>query len=177
MSQELASMEEHEVHDDHPGQQTEYIDGQPEKDLEDTQKNKYLTFVIDEEEYGIEIYNIMEIIGLEAVTNVPHTPDFVKGIINLRGSIIPVLEVRKRFRKPETEYTDRSCIVVATYKEVVIGLIVDAVREVLSIPAELIQAPPKAKAGYHNKYIRNIGKVGENVKLLLDLNKLLNDEE
>lgn len=177
MAQDLASMEENETRETQQSQQTEYIDGQNEKDLEDTQKNKYLTFVIDDEEYGIEIYNIMEIIGLEAVTNIPHTPDFVKGIINLRGSIIPVLEVRKRFRKPEIEYTDRSCIVVATYKEVVIGLIVDSVREVISIPAEYIQAPPKAKAGYHNKFIKNIGKIGENVKLLLDLNKLLNDEE
>lgn len=163
---------EHEVHN-----QTEYLNSHDDTALEDTQKNKYLTFVIDNEEYGIEIYNIVEIIGIEAVTNVPHTPDFVKGIINLRGSIIPVIEVRIRFRKPEIEYTDRSCIVVATHKDITIGLIVDSVREVLSIPLEYIQAPPNAKAGYHNKFTRNIGKVGENVKLLLDLDKLLNDEE
>lgn len=157
--------------------QTEYLDNGIESDLEDTQKNKYLTFVIDNEEYGIEIYNIMEIIGIEEVTNVPHTPDYVKGIINLRGSIIPILDVRTRFRKPEVEYTDRTCIVVATYKKIVIGLIVDSVREVLSIPQEFIQAPPQAKAGYQNEFIRNIGKIGDNVKLLLDLGKLLSEDE
>lgn len=159
--------------------QTEYIETEDtrEGELEDTQKNKYLTFMIDSEEYGIEIYNIIEIIGLEEATNVPHTPDYVKGIINLRGSIIPVLEVRTRFRKPQIEYTDRACIVVATHQDITIGLIVDAVSEVLSIPQEQIQAPPKAKVDYHNKFIKNVGKTGENVKLLLDLGKLLSDEE
>lgn len=155
----------------------EIMDQHVTDEVEDTQKNKYLTFMIDDEEYGIEIYNVIEILGLETVTSVPHTPDFVKGIINVRGSIIPVLEVRTRFRKPEAEYTDRTCIVEATYKDIIIGLIVDSVREVLSIPQENIQAPPKAKVGYHNKFIKNIGKVGENVKLLLDLDKLLNDED
>ena len=162
---------------EYTGNETEYLEAEDNKVQEDTQKNKYLTFVIDDEEYGVEIYSVMEIIGIEAITSLPHTPDFVKGIINLRGSIIPVLEVRTRFRKPEIEYTDRSCIVVATFEDIVIGLIVDSVREVLSIPQEFIQSPPKAKAGYHNKFIKNIGKIGENVKLLLDLDKLLNDEE
>lgn len=146
-------------------------------EVEDTQKNKYLTFFLDNEEFGIEIYNIIEIIGIEAITNIPHTPDFIKGIINLRGLVIPVLEVRTRFRKPSVAYTDRTCIVVATYKDIMIGLIVDSVNEVASIPSESIQAPPNAKSGYHNKYVKNVGKVGDKMKLLLDLNKLLNDEE
>ena len=145
--------------------------------LEDTQKDKYLTFVVDGDEYGIEIYSTLEIIGIEEVTKVPHTPDFVKGIINLRGSIIPILEVRTRFRKPEVEYSDRTCIVVAQYHDITIGLIVDAVKEVISIPQQYIQPPPKATAGYHNKFIKNIGKIGENAKFLLDLSKLLNDDE
>ena len=157
--------------------QTEYLEATNDVELEDTQKNKYLTFVVDEEEYGVEIYSILEIIGIEAITNVPHSPVFVKGIINLRGSIIPILDVRIRFRKPEIEHTDRTCIVVAQYKDITIGLIVDSVKEVISIPQEYIQTPPKATAGYHNKFIKNIGKIGENVKLLLDLNKLLLDED
>jgi purine-binding chemotaxis protein CheW len=156
----------------------EYIDMQGhDVEFEDTQKDKYLTFVVDGDEYGIEIYSILEIIGLEEVTNVPKTPDFVTGIINLRGSIIPVLEIRARFRKPAAQYTDRACIVVAQYKDITIGLIVDAVKEVMSIPQEYIQPPPKATSGYHNKFIKNIGKIGENAKLLLDLDKLLNDED
>lgn len=156
----------------------EYFDDDSDMtEQEDTQKNKYLTFVIDDEEYGIEIYSIIEIIGIENPTYVPHAPSYVKGIINLRGSIIPVLDVRTRFRKPEIEYTDRTCIVVAMYKDTTIGLIVDYVKEVLSIPEHYIQAPPKAKVDYHNKYIKNVGKIGENVKLLLDLGKLLGDDE
>ncbi|GAE87691.1 chemotaxis protein CheW [Acetivibrio straminisolvens] len=144
---------------------------------EDTQKGKYLTFLIGKEVYGIEIKYVTEIIGIQQITEVPELPEYIKGIINLRGKIIPVLDVRLRFKKEPMEYNDRTCIVVVDINDVSVGLIVDSVAEVISIPEENIVPPPEANTGFSNRYIKEIGKVGDEVKLLLDCNKLLNDEE
>jgi len=144
---------------------------------EDTQKGKYLTFVIGKEVYGIEIKYVTEIIGIQQITEVPELPQYIKGIINLRGKIIPVLDVRLRFKKEPMEYNDRTCIVVVDIKDISVGLIVDSVAEVVSIPENNIVPPPEANTGFSNHYIKEIGKVGDEVKLLLDCNKLLNDEE
>ena len=144
--------------------------------MEDTQKGKFLTFCMGNEFYGIEIKYVTEIIGVQPITEIPEMPEYIKGIINLRGKIIPVMDVRLRFRKPFREYNDRTCIVVIDIREVSIGLIVDSVSEVIAIPDEEIVAPPNlAKEG--NRYIKGIGKVGSDVKLLLDSDKLLNDVE
>lgn len=140
---------------------------------EDTTKNKYLTFIIDGEDYGIDICHVIEIITATAITWVPETPDEIKGIINLRGSIIPVIDVRTRFRKEEKPYDELTCIIVIEYEEYTVGLIVDTVNEVLLIPEEFISSPPNAKLKYQNKFIKNIGRVGENVQLLLDIDKFL----
>lgn len=143
---------------------------------EDTQKGKFLTFCMGNEFYGIEIKYVTEIIGLQPITEIPEMPEYIKGIINLRGKIIPVMDVRLRFRKPYKEYNDRTCIVVIEIREVLIGLIVDTVSEVIAIPDEEIVAPPGVtKEG--NKYIKGIGKVGNDVKLLLDSDKLLNETD
>jgi len=144
---------------------------------EDTQKGKFLTFSIGKEAYGFEIKYVTEIIGIQEITEVPELPIYVKGIINLRGKIIPVMDVRLRFKKEPMEYNDRTCIVVIDIHDISIGLIVDHVAEVLVILPENIVAPPAIKTGFHNRYIKGIGKVGTEVKLLLDCDKLLNDEE
>lgn len=144
---------------------------------EDTQKGKYLTFALGEEDYGIEIRFVTEIIGIQQITKVPELPDYIKGIINLRGKIIPVMDVRLRFKKEAKEYNDRTCIIVIDIKDISIGLIVDTVAEVISISDGEIVPPPDSKTGFHNKYIKGIGKVSNEVKLLLDCEKLLNDEE
>lgn len=144
---------------------------------EDTQKGKFLTFSIGKEAYGFEIKYVTEIIGIQDITEVPELPIYVKGIINLRGKIIPVMDVRLRFKKEPMEYNDRTCIVVIDIHDISIGLIVDHVAEVLVIPPENIVPPPTVKTGFHNRYIKGIGKVGSEVKLLLDCDKLLNDEE
>ncbi|MFZ5988848.1 MAG: chemotaxis protein CheW [Bacillota bacterium] len=144
---------------------------------EDTQKGKYLTFIIGKEVYGIEIKYVTEIIGIQQITEVPELPDYIKGIINLRGKIIPVLDVRLRFKKESKDYNDRTCIVVVDIKDISVGLIVDSVAEVVSISENDIVPPPDAHTGFNNKYIKGIGKIGDEVKLLLDCNKLLNDEE
>lgn len=143
---------------------------------EDTQKDKYLIFTIDKEDYGIEIKYVIEIIGIQTITKVPELDDYIKGIINLRGKIIPVMDVRLRFRKPVMEYDDRTCIVVVNVGELTVGLIVDRVSEVVNIPQAQVVLPPQTSKKTKNKYIDGIGKIGDDVRLLIDCNKLLNDD-
>lgn len=146
------------------------------EESEDTQKGKFLTFSVGKEAYGIEIKHVTEIIGIQEVTEVPELPNYVKGIINLRGKIIPVIDVRLRFKKDSKEYNARTCIVVIDIKEISVGLIVDNVAEVINIEEDNIVPPPEVKTGFHNKYVRGIGKIGNNVKLLIDCDKLLNED-
>jgi purine-binding chemotaxis protein CheW len=143
---------------------------------EDTQKDRYLTFTLGNEGYGIEIQHVTEIIGIQPITEIPEIPQYIRGVINLRGKIIPVMDVRLRFKKPFRDYNDRTCIIVVDIGEVSIGLIVDNVSEVLSITDAEIVSPPDMGQG-KNKYIKGIGKVGSEVKLILDCNKLLSDGE
>ncbi len=142
----------------------------------DTQRGKFLTFNLGNEYYGIEIRFVTEIIGIQAITEVPELPDYIKGIINLRGKIIPVMDVRIRFKKAPVNYNDRTCVIVIDIKDISIGLIVDSVSEVLAIPDQDIVPPPELNKG-GNRYIKSIGKVGNDVKLILDCYKLLNDDE
>ncbi len=143
---------------------------------EDTQKGKYLTFVLDSESYGIGINNVTEIIGIQPITLVPELPSYIKGIINLRGKIIPVMDVRLRFKKNFREYNDRTCIVVVDINELSIGFIVDSVSEVVIIQDENIVPPPNLNK-VSNKYISGIGKIDSEVKLILDCDKLINYDD
>lgn len=143
---------------------------------EDTQKGKYLIFTMGEENYGIEVKYVIEIIGIQKVTEVPDMPDYIKGVINLRGRIIPVMDVRLRFGKAQREYDDRTCIIVIEVDTITIGLIIDRVSEVVVIQEDMLLPPPNVGQGFHHRYIKGIGKVGEEVKLILDCDKLLNDE-
>jgi purine-binding chemotaxis protein CheW len=144
---------------------------------EDTQKGKYLTFNIGTEFYGIEIKYVTEIIGIQAITEVPELPEHIRGIINLRGKIIPLMDIRLRFKKAFREYNDRTCIVVVDIKDISVGLIVDCVSEVITIPEQDIVEPPQINKGFNNKYIKKIGKIGNDVKLLLNCEKLLSEDE
>lgn len=144
---------------------------------EDTQKDKYLTFKLGNDSFGIEIAYVTEIIGLQNITDVPDLPDYVNGIINLRGKIIPVMDVRKRFKKEEIKYDERTCIIVVNISDICVGLIVDRVSEVMDIPSANVAEPPRMNSLQENKYIKGIGKVGEDVKLILDSEKLLQMEE
>lgn len=143
---------------------------------EDTQKGRYLTFSLGDESYGIEIRHVREIIGIQPITEVPELPDYVKGIINLRGNIIPVIDIRLRFRKEPREYNDRTCVIVVDIRSISAGLIVDSVSEVLSIPEQDIVEPPKMSKASGGQYVSHIGKVGTEVKLLLDCEKFLTDD-
>lgn len=146
-------------------------------EMEDTQKGKFLTFSIGRESYGIEIKYVTEIIGIQEITQMPEMPDYIKGIINLRGKIIPVMDVRLRFKKAFGEYNDRACVIVIDIQDISVGLIVDTVSEVVTISDENIVEPPKIIKDINNKYIKNIGKVGNDVKLLLDCEKLFTEED
>lgn len=144
---------------------------------EDTQKGKFLTFSLGKESYGIEIKYVIEIIGIQPITEIPELPEYIKGVINLRGKIIPVMDVRLRFKKEPKEYNDRTCVIVIDIKDISIGLIVDSVSEVLTIPEQDIVESPKMNKGFNNRYIKGIGKVGNDVKLLLDCEKLLTEDD
>lgn len=144
---------------------------------EDTQYGRYLTFFLADEVYGIEIKYVTEIIGIQPITTIPEVADFIKGVINLRGKIIPVIDMRIKFRKPTTEYDDRTCVIIVETEDLILGLIVDRVADVMTINDEDIAPPPSHKSGIKNKYIRGIGKVGGEIKLLLDCDMLFNEEE
>ncbi len=143
---------------------------------EDTQKDRYLSFKIANEEYAIEIKHIIEIIGIQKITKVPNIKNYIKGIISLRGVIIPVVEVRTRFNLSPIEYDERTCIIVITYGNSDIGLIVDEVQEVVTINENQIENPPITSKGTQGRFISGIGKVGSTVKLVLHIDKLLYDD-
>ncbi|GAA0133793.1 chemotaxis protein CheW [Paenibacillus sp. YSY-4.3] len=149
---------------------------QEDIEIEDTQTGKFLTFQLGEEFYGIEIKYVTEIIGIQRITVVPEMPDYLRGIINLRGKIIPVMDVRLRFKKSFRDYTDRTCVIVVDIRDISIGLIVDSVSEVLFIPEEEMIPPPEFHKST-SKFIKAIGKVGQDVKLVLDCEKLLHEQE
>ena len=144
---------------------------------EDTQKDKYLTFTLGNEIYGIGISHVIEIIGIQKITEVPDMPDYVRGVINLRGQVIPILDVRTRFQMPFREYDERTCVVVVQVNDRFIGLVVDTVNEVADIPEEMVSLPPRIAQSTASRYIEGMGKVGDEVKILLNVNRLLFDEE
>jgi purine-binding chemotaxis protein CheW len=144
---------------------------------EDTQEGKYLTFHMGDEDYGIEIRYVTEIIGIQRITEVPDMPCFIKGVINLRGKVIPVMDVRARFNLPPREYDERTCIVVVQMNTTSVGLVVDKVNEVADIPPENIEPPPRSTAGGSSEYIQGMGKMGDRVKILLNVGKLLYDSD
>ncbi len=144
-------------------------------------EGKYLTFSLADEEYGIGILKIKEIIGMMAVTSVPQTPAFVKGVVNLRGKVIPVIDLRMKFGMAETAYTERTCIIVVEIEgedsTVKIGIVVDSVSEVLNIKGEEIESAPTFGTKLNTEYIRGMAKLKGGVKILLDINRVLSSEE
>lgn len=139
-------------------------------------EKQYLTFSIGHEVYGINIMQVKEIIRMLTITAIPETFNFIKGVINLRGQIIPVMDVRKRFNIPEKEWDDRTCIIVVNLNEIEMGLIVDNVNEVVEISPEQIDEMPSINNSTAQKYVRGIGKIQDSVKILLNLEKLLFDD-
>jgi purine-binding chemotaxis protein CheW len=145
-----------------------------EEQVEDTQKDLFLIFDLGDESYGVEVKIVSEIIGIQPIAELPEMPEYIRGIINLRGKIIPVMDVRLRFNKPLKEYDWRTCIVVIDINDLTIGLIVDSVAAVVSILEGEIAAPPSA-AQNESRYIKGIGKSGGEIKLLLDSVRLIEE--
>ncbi len=142
---------------------------------EDTQKGKFMTFQTGNEYYGISISYVNEIIVMQPITAIPEAEDYIKGLLNLRGKIIPVIDVRVRFKMDQTDYTDRTCIIVINVKSNTIGLIVEQIAEVDTIMESDIMPPPTLghKGKEQNKYVYGLARTGNTVKLLLDPERLI----
>ena len=144
-------------------------------------EGKYLTFALAAEEYGISILKIKEIIGMMPITTIPQTPEFVKGVINLRGKVIPVVDLRLRFGMERIDYTERTCIVVVEISggagTVMIGIVVDSVSEVLNIKGGDIEETPTFGTKLETDYILGMAKVQGGVKILLDIDRVLSRDE
>lgn len=137
---------------------------------------KYLTFWTDKQLFGIPIRDVVQIVGMQEIAAIPEFPAYAKGIINLRGSIIPLIDVRLRFGKPETEYNERTCIIVTSICEKEIGFIVDAVNEVADIEEQDISDPPALSEDYANVYLTGIANQEGRIVLLVDATKMLADD-
>ncbi len=138
---------------------------------------KFLTFYLGEEEYGLEILKVHEIIGLMAITRVPRTPDFVRGVINLRGKVIPIADLRRKFRMETVEDTEQTCIIVVQTQGVQFGVVVDRVSEVVDLTTEEIEDSPAFGAEIDTNYILGMGKTGDRVRILLDIDRVLSLQE
>lgn len=146
------------------------------EEIEDSLKDKYLTFDIEQESFAIPIKYVNQIIGIQKISNMPDTPPYVKGVVNLRGKVIPVIDARLRFGLEAVEYNDRTCIIVMIIEDDLYGLIVDKVSEVVYIKEDQVTPPLNQKLTKGNKYIAGIGKVGDQVKIIISPSEILSEE-
>ncbi len=144
-------------------------------------EGKYLTFVLAAEDYGLEVLKVREIIGMLDITAIPQTPTYIKGVINLRGRVIPVIDLRLKFGLPAQDYGERTCIIVVDVKTdlglVQMGMVVDAVSEVLNVTADDLEPPPSFGGSLKSGYIQGIAKARGSIKILLDIDRILSAEE
>ena len=140
-------------------------------------EGKFLTFALSNEEYGIEILRVREIIGLMDITTVPQTPEYMKGVINLRGKVIPVIDLRLKFSMQEEIHTQETCVIVVEVNNTSIGIIVDSVSEVLDIKSGDIEETPSFGQGIDTNFIMGLGKVKEQIIILLDIESVLSSDE
>ena len=141
--------------------------------VEDVMRGKYLTFLVGDVAYGIEISYVVEIISVQEITLVPHTHSYVKGIINLRGTVVPVIDMGMRFGRGEIEYTETTCIIVLSLDDMSVGILVDGVEDVANIDDENIQDPPKTTGNsMKNYFIKAVGQTNGNIKQLIDVYKV-----
>jgi purine-binding chemotaxis protein CheW len=153
------------------------VQSSSESAITDHRAGKYLTFVLSGEEYGLEILKVREINGMMAITIVPRMPDYVNGVINLRGKVIPVIDLRLKFGMCKAEYTAETCIIVVDVQRNLMGVLVDQVSEVLDIKGEDIEDAPSIGVNIDTGFILGMGKTKGAVKILLDIDKVLSDSE
>ncbi|HMS86155.1 MAG TPA: chemotaxis protein CheW [Nitrospira sp.] len=142
-----------------------------------TDGSQFLTFNLGEELYGVDILRVQEIKGYTAVTKIPNTPSHIKGVLNLRGTIVPIIELRTKFNMPTIDYTAFTVIIVVVVRDKVMGLVVDAVSDVLNIDKKDIQPPPQFGAKVDVSFLNGIGKSNDKLVALLDMDRLLLDDE
>lgn len=148
---------------------------QTEEEQEDTISNKFLIFDLDNQEYAIAIQHVVDIINVQPVTHVPSCPEFVRGITNLRGKVIPIIDVRLRFGKFQQDYNERTCIIVVEMGDVSVGMIVDSVKEVITMEENQIAPPPSFQNGVDVRFVSGVGKAEDGIKLILDCHTVLDD--
>ncbi|MEG1971551.1 MAG: chemotaxis protein CheW [Oscillospiraceae bacterium] len=142
----------------------------------DDLEGRYLTFFIDDITYGVELLHVLEIIGVQMITKTPGVPYYIKGIINLRGKIVPVVDVRLKLGQPEKEYDERTCIIVVNISDVSVGLIVDRVSEVVSVNDDMLSPPPESGDGIRCQILQSIAKIGNSIVLNIDIEKMFEGE-
>ena len=142
---------------------------------QDEMQSKYLVFTLDGQEFAISIKYVRDIIHVSAITRVPNVPDFIKGITNLRGRVIPIIDMRARFGKYSEDYNDRTCIIVVEIRNAMVGLIIDSVAEVLTLGDEQISPPPQFSSGSESRFIQGVGKTESGVRLILNVHAVLDD--
>jgi len=138
------------------------------QEFEEAMKDMYLIFKVDEQNYGIEIKYVIEIIGLVPITNVPNQEEYIKGIINLRGKIIPVIDARMRLLKPQKEYNERTCVIVTSINQFLVGIIVDHVSEVVVIEKEKISPLPQTYEKIEERFFKGVANLNDKLVLLID---------
>lgn len=144
---------------------------------QETELLQLVTFSIGDEEFGVEILKVQEIIRMLEITKVPKAPPFVEGVINLRGKVIPIIDLRKRFGLASRNHDKNTRIIVIDINSMIVGFVVDSVSEVLRLPANTVEPPPPVVAGLDSDYISGVGKLEDRLLIMLDLNRLLSNEE
>lgn len=144
---------------------------------QDAELMQLVTFSIGEEEFGVDILKVQEIIRMMEITKVPRAPEFVEGVINLRGKVIPIIDLRRRFGMAARDHDKHTRIIVIEINNMIVGFVVDSVSEVLRIPAGTVEPPPPVVSGLESEYISGVGKLTDRLLILLDLDRLLSNEE
>lgn len=144
---------------------------------QDTELLQLVTFSIGDEEFGVDILKVQEIIRTMEITKVPRAPEFVEGVINLRGKVIPIIDLRKRFGMETRQHDKDTRIIVIEINKMIVGFVVDSVSEVLRISADTVEPPPPVVAGLESEYIKGVGKLADRLLIMLDLDRLLSREE
>ncbi len=139
--------------------------------------NEFLTFTLGKEEYGLDILKVQEIRGYDAVTSIANMPEFIKGVINLRGTIVPIVDLRIKFKLPKIQYDQFTVVIILNFGQRVVGIVVDSVSDVLTLNADQIRAAPELSAALDTRYIMGLGTVADHMLILVDIEKLMSSSE
>ena len=152
-------------------------DGTPRRRIEDAVAHEFLTFTLGAEEYGVDILKVQEIRGYDTVTRMPDTPDYIKGVINLRGTIVPVIDLRLKLKLEKAEYNSFTVMIILNVAKRVVGIVVDGVSDVMQLPPDQIKPPPELGGPLDTRFISGLGTLDERMLILVDIEKLLRSQD